>query len=299
MKRFLSIILLLFFKITLLYAQDTNFVKKSGQEKKELIKTERKEYKSAKHKSVIRQVHLGVGGASAFALNAFTSPLIYTGINGLANVKYFHKSPRYVWQVYTTVASGTLGNRYQKSGGSMQNVYGVLRADYWRPIKNVLSSNYFLLLGAAYRSQLGFRTNPQYTNSAMNMEWINSMMLSSRVERLFFIGTKNRKLKVSYDFALPVFSTSYHIPYGGINPYKKEFSGFFDKEKGFFKAFGVDMHTELAYFFRNGNQLSVTYTWNYWSSNPGYYNYKGGINGVFFSWIIKLDNNEEHTRFYY
>jgi hypothetical protein len=285
-----------------LQAQDTSFVKKTKTEKKELSKEDKKEYKKTKHRSVIRNLYLGYGLMKGSVRDEMTSPLLYKGGHHSFQSKYYHKTNRHLWQVSSSLLLGKMGNSFQRKDKNLQNpmtsTITTTRFDYWKPIQNVLPNEWLFLVGGAFKNTTWIRQNPEFTNTAVNIDFLNTGSISSRVEKNFNWKKSNRKLKFGYDLSLPIFSTIGRLPYNGLSE-SSTLQGIITEntKSGFFRILDINMNTELTYYLKNGNQLAATYAWSYYGFNPGYNRVKSAVKGLFISLIIKLDKNEEFTAF--
>lgn len=296
------LVLCLIITSLVLKAQDTTFVKVTKSEKKEFSKEEKKAYKKSKHQSVIRYIYVGSGYGSSNIRDEMTSPLRYSGGHFGGFAKYYHKTDRYIFQISSTAMIGQMGNSFHKEEkgtlGPMSSFISINRFDYWVPIRKVLPNSWYWLVGGSSKNITWIRQNNEFTNSAFNFDLLGTLAASSRIERIFNWRKSNRKMKISYDIAIPIFSTISRKPYNGISESEDFLESFNENvNAGFFKVFDLSMNTELTYYFKNGNQLVAIYTWNYYGYNPGYNSVKGAAKGLFLSLVIKLDRNEEFTAF--
>lgn len=300
MQKKLLTLLCFVFSFGFLQAQDTTFVKKTKTEKKELSKEDKKLYKKEKHQSVVRNLYFGYGLIGGSVRDEMTSPLIYKGSHHGIQTRYYHKTNTDLWQISSSILTGAMGNSYQRDDKDLKNpmmsTISMTRFDYWKPIRNILPAEWSLLAGGTFKNTTWIRQNPEFTNSALNVDFLNTLSISSRVERIFNWKTSDRKLKFGFDLSLPLFSSISRSPYNGLSE-SSTILGLSSEnvESGLFKVFDINTNTELSYYFKNGNQLAMNYSWSYYGFNPGYNRVKAAVHGLFFSLIIKLDNNEEFT----
>lgn len=296
--RYLFSIILLFCSLagTTAYSQD------SKAEKKLKKKTERK----ARDKSLSS----GFGVFKMSAKDKATSPLLYSGPAGFGNLQYLVHSEKLIKTFDLSVGGGTLKTgketHYGLTRGYATGVYFNFRfLHFWKVMQFAKDKlTWYIAPGIDFTNYS--RINFKYGNSAYNYEYMLNIGAGSRIEFPFgyksreckFLGMKfrrrDRQYRLSWQVYLPVVGTIFRPGYVSITNFSNPEESVFNSavlKTGVFKYFEISSNIELFYILHNGNMLKLSYLWEYYQFNPGFNKVQGALNGVYFSFVFKFNND--------
>ncbi len=295
--RYISFLLLL----CSLFIFQTGFSQETKADKKLRRKTERK----ARDK----YLSSGFGVTKMSAKDKATSPLLYSGPAGFANLEYLIHSEKLIKTFDLSAGGGTLktdkDNHHNLTRGYATGIYFNFRFLYLIKIVKFAKDKVTWYIGPGLDLTNYSRINFKYGNSAYNYEYMLDIGIASRIEFPFghqskeckFLGMKFRRryrqYRLSWQLYMPVAGSIFRPGYVSITNFSAPEESVFNStilQTGVFKYFELSSNIELFYILHNGNMLKLSYLWEYYRFNPGFNKVQGALNGIYFSFVFKFNS---------
>lgn len=272
--------------------------------------TERKQLKKAERKARDKYLNAGLGILKMSGKDKATSPLLYSGPTAMFDLEYLVHSDQLIKTFDLSFAIGMLRtdkntiksvNRGQAIGINFHFHFDHLHRSF---NKNNSKLRYYLGGGLDFTNYS--RINYKFQNALYNYEYMLSLGLAGRIELPFsykskevkFLGMnfnrRDRDLRLSWQMYLPVFTSIYRPNYVSILNFADPDIPLINPDNlkaGLFTYFQFRSKIELYYMLHNGNMLKLSYLWEFYQYNPGYNKVQGALNGAYFSFIFRLNNN--------
>ncbi|MBC8488792.1 MAG: hypothetical protein H8D45_22450 [Bacteroidetes bacterium] len=275
-------------------------------------KSERKQQKKLERKARDKYLNAGIGFAWMSAKDKATSPLLYSGLIGLGNLEYLVHSDKLIKTFDLAVGAGYLktnkDTHYGLTRGYEIGIYFNFRFAHIYRVMQLANNKINWYLGPALDFSNYSRINYKYGNALYNYEYMTGVGLSTRFEFPFSYKSKDckllgmklrrrdRDLRLSWQLYFPVFTSIYRPGYVTIINFADPETPLINPDNlktGLFTYFHISSEVELYYKLHNGNMLKLTYLWEFHQYNPGYNKVQGAMNGLYFSFVFKLNNKNK------
>jgi len=310
MKKKALILFLIIIGFVYANAQSNNkdSVKVAKKEAKLLKKAEKKASRKARNRYLLINIGEGVSKMKEQTV----SPLLYKGSSTNFGFSYLRLDKQKInyYDFNLSTASLTLANSdiYQGAASSLYkpslnfySLYGI--ADIYDKV--------FFYFGWHLQNNSTIYLNYKYTNSALVYSFYSESGVTGRIDLpfswkakkskfLFFkINRKDRQLRLSWMFGLPVFTHLIRPEYAGI-------TNFVDGESSlplapsisfFGKYVYFDSKIELMYELGNYNLLKLSYNWDFLHYNPDYNKVQAANHYFNLSFVIKLNKHQKSINY--
>jgi hypothetical protein len=274
------------------------------------IKSDKKQLKKAERKARDKFLSSGFGVLKMSGKDKATSPLLYSGPTAMLDLEYLVHSDNIIKTFDLSAAVGILRtdknaiksiNRGQAIGINFNFHFDHLHRSFKKEGRKL---KYYLGGGLDFSNYS--RVNYKFQNALYNYEYMFSLGLAGRMELPFsykskkvkFLGMnfnrRDRDLRLSWQMYIPVFTSIYRPNYVSILNFADPDVPLINPDNfkaGIFSYFQFRSKLELFYILHNGNQLKLSYLWEFYQYNPGYNKVQGALNGAYFSFIFRLNNN--------
>lgn len=203
----------------------------------------------------------GLGGSYTVFLDNFNSPLVYEGWNGLLQSGYYYQDEKWQNILYLNGGLGFAAPRLDEASPSQYTNYLAdityqLRYRVWN------TAHQQAFAGLVNHNTWAYRQHNRFRNSAETFTGLFSFGLSGNYQRQFNLRLFKKTFDLGLDFTANLPLASYVIRPGYVTqtiadaPAVKELRWIDD-------LVHVNMQTELVWFRKNGNQLRLSYRWDY------------------------------------
>lgn len=203
----------------------------------------------------------GMGGSYSVFLDNFNSPLVYQAWNALLQSGYYYQDEKWQNILYLNGGLGLATPRLSEASRSQYTNYLAdisyhLRYRVWKSEKQQAFA------GLANLNTWAYRQHNRFRNSSETFTGLFSFGLSGNYQRHFNLNLFSKNYQFGLDFTANLPLASYVIRPGYVTqtiadePAVKELRWFDDIVQ-------VNMQTELVWFRKNGNQLRLSYRWDY------------------------------------
>jgi len=247
-------------------------------------------------------------GAGWFAIrDVETSPLIYKGVLPSIQIGACLYGKKMVTLFDFNFSYGHLTTRnypfYEENSATAYNNF--LSLSIARKIELGSMSKTNLFVGGNLALTANFRDNSKFNNANFNWEAFSTFGPTVIIEKeldlssdnvnlgLFRWPFRDRIIKLSASFSLPVLSEIGRPPYTTIGDFVDGHSSYFSLKDmqlvSFHNFFNLVSTTNVTYYLQNGNRFNLSYYWYYYDYNPSINKVKG-IAGIFsFSFLFRLN----------
>jgi hypothetical protein len=273
-------------------------------------KADRKLRKKTERKARGKYLSSGFGVMKMSAKDKATSPLLYSGPAAFANLEYLIHSEKLIKTFGLSAGGGTLRTDKEYHPGLTRGyatgIYFNFRFLYLMKIMKFAKDKVTWHIGPGLDLTNYSRINFKYGNSAYNYEYMLDIGVASRIEFPFgykskeckFLGMKfrrrDRQYRLSWQIYMPVAGSVFRPGYVSITNFSAPEESVFNStilQTGVFKYFELSSNIELFYLLHNGNMLKLSYLWEYYQFNPGFNKVQGALNGVYFSFVFKFNDD--------
>lgn len=201
----------------------------------------------------------GLGYARETVKDNSLSPVSYSGSLGSITLGYYYQNQNWISMLDI---SGMAGFQHPDVSTDesikRETTTGLGRASY-RLLRRIITYKGFRLYGGILsHNLLDYRQHNRYTNSSENYAALFSYGPAFLLQRPFTVFNKN--FVIQYDLGLP-FGTYYLRP-GYVKPFLAEKLS--SKGSAFWGDYYLlDSRTDLIWLLPNGNQLRLSYNWEY------------------------------------
>lgn len=194
-------------------------------------------------------------------LDQFNSPLVYKGYNGLIQTGYYYQDQKWQNIVYLNGGGGFASPRTDDANRSQYTNYLAvihysLRYRVWKTERQQAFA------GLVNHNTWDYRLHNRFRNSSETFTGLFSFGLSGNYQRAFSLNIFSKSYELGLDFTANLPLASYLLRPGYITqtiadePAVQELRWFDD-------IVHVNTQTELVWFRENGNQIRLTYRWDY------------------------------------
>lgn len=205
----------------------------------------------------------GLGYSFEVVKDASLSPVSYSGSLGNIKLGYIHQNDNWLSSFDLFGIGGFQKPDINREGNLSRTITFGGRLTYSLSYKVNKSSDWSVFAGLTSTNIWDFRIHNRYNNSSSNYVGLFSMGLIGTVQKPFeFIG---QNWAVQYSLGLPV--GAYYLRPGYIKPFFNDGIG----SKGFAfwgDYFQLDSRTELIWLRPGGNQIRLSYYWEYAQLDP-------------------------------
>lgn len=268
--------------------------------------TDKRVLKKAERKARDKYLNAGAGIVKMSTKDQATSPLLYSGPTAMLKLEYLVHSEKLIKTFDISGGVGYLRTDKNLASGNAAGLYFNFRFNHLHKAFQIGDEKVKGYLGGAVDFTNFSRINYKFGNALYNYEYMFSLGLAGRFELPFsyqskdfkFLGMKfhrrNRKLRLSWQMYLPVLTTIYRPNYVSILNFADPETSLVNSENfksGLFTYFQFHSELELYYILHNNNMLKLSYLWEFHQYDPGYNKVQGALNGIYFSFILRLNNN--------
>lgn len=241
------------------------------------------------------------------------SPLIYNGPAAMARLALSTYGFDIIRDRYFHFYAGIGRNRYAQITSTTASAFAfeLGHHELHRIFKAQLNKNSNLRLygGGAISALFQFRVNPAFMNNAFTRELCFELGSAAALEKDFKVKAKTFKLfgktfnkeEKNYTFHfranIPLMSYIDRPTYVVVEPSETILANMFDgKVEGFYRFFHLQTRTEISKHLKNGNQVRLSYYWDFMHYNPGNNALALARHSVLFSIIFRLNALHENGR---
>lgn len=208
-------------------------------------------------------MRFGLGYSYQSVLDQSMSPVSYSGHFGHIKIGYHDQNERWLSEVDINAALGLQKPDVNQEESNSQTLSSLVRLRYSLLRKWGDWGDWRVLAGLSSLNRLDFRSHNQYVNSQVNYTSIFALGPAAGLQREFALFHENWGVQVFMDLPL----AAYYLRPGYIKPFFNDQLG----SKGFVgwgNYFQLNTRSDLIYYLGNGNQLRLSYDWEYTSLKP-------------------------------
>ena len=200
----------------------------------------------------------GLGYGFETVKDASLSPVSYSGSLGSISTGYYFQNEKWISQFDI---AGLVGYQYpdvNRESGYRETLTILGRGTYNLSRRVFVKNDWTFFAGILSHNTWDYREHSRYGNSSANYTGLFSFGPVVTVQKPFELFSKN--FTFSYSLGLP-FGTYYLRP-GYVKPYLNESI----ENRGFAfwgDYFALDSRTDLIWTLKSGNQLRLSYNWDY------------------------------------
>ncbi len=309
MKKKTLIFFIIIINLSSIYAQShyRDSIKTARQKEKPIIKAEKKASRKARNRYLLVNFGFNISKMK----DQTVSPLLYKGGGINYGISYLRLDKKKVNFYDFNINNSSLNisnNEIAQTSASKQfnlhlnifSLYGITN----------INNKLFLYFGWHFKNNFIAYINPKYMNSGYV---ISSFTESGGTVRfdvpfswkakkskfLFFhINRKDRQLRFSFMFGLPLFSHIIRPEYAGITNFVNGKTSPVSLSSSFIgKYMYLDSKIELLYELGNYNLIKFSYNWDFLHYNPGYNKIQAANHYFNVSFVIKLNKHQKSINF--
>ena len=205
----------------------------------------------------------GLGYSYQSVLDQAMSPVTYNGHFGQLQIGYYDQNNLWISDFDLSALGGLQRPVSLRDETNRQTLSGLARLRYTLARQFTTFGRWRFFAGLSSLNSFDYRNHNQYRNSESNYIALFSLGPSAGVQREFELFQQNWGLQVFMDVPL----TGYYLRPGYIKPF---FNGDIGS-KGFVwwgDFFMLNTRSDLIYYLPNGNQLRLSYQWEYLGLQP-------------------------------
>lgn len=186
------------------------------------------------------------------------SPVSYSGPLGGLGIGYFDQNDKWLSQFEATITGAYQYPDIERDLDLSQTTTILSRAYYSLQYEVLEKDEWHYFAGLKSHNLFDFRDHNRYTNSQSNYFASFSLGPIITVQRGF--GYFSKRFQLQSGFAFPV--ATYQLRPGYVKPFTNSEVG----DQGFAywgDFYMLDWRSELAWLLPNGNQIELSYHWNY------------------------------------
>lgn len=190
--------------------------------------------------------------------DASLSPVSYSGSLGKAQLGYYFQNEKWVSMLDIAGLSGFQYPDVNREDNNRKTLTILGRGTYHLSRKFYQKNDWTLFAGILSHNTWDYRDHYRYSNSSTNYTGLFAFGPVLSVQKPFESVSKN--FVFSYQFGLPV--GAYYMRPGYVKPFLNQEIA----NKGFAfwgDYFAMDMRTDLIWVLPSGNQLRLSYNWDY------------------------------------
>jgi len=310
MKKKTLILFLIIIVFVTANAQTVNkdSVKIAKKETKKIKKAEKKASRKARNRYLLINFARGISKMKEQTV----SPLLYKGGNTSFGFSYLRLEKRKInyYDFNLSTASLDLANKDITQGSPSILYKPSLNFYSLYGIADIHDKVFFYFGWHLFNNSLLY-VNSKYMNSALVFSFFSETGVTGRIDlpfswkaktgKFLFIKTnrKDRKLRLSWMFGLPVFSHVLRPEYAGITNFVDGKSSL-SINPGFAIAgqyIYFDSKLELLYELGNYNLLKLSYNWDFLHYSPDYNKVQAANHYFNLSFVIKLNKHQKSINY--
>ena len=208
-------------------------------------------------------LRFGPGYSYQTVLDQSLSPVSYSGHFGHLKLGYHDQNEHWLSELDMNAAVGIQKPDINRDESSSQTLSSLVRIRYSLLRKWGEWGNWRILAGVISLNLLDFRSHNQYVNSEANYTSLFGLGLSGGVQREFELFNRTWGVQAFMDLPL----LAYYLRPGFIKPFLNDQLGS-SGTVTWGEYFQLNTRTDLIYFLSNGNQLRLSYDWEYTGLEP-------------------------------
>jgi len=200
----------------------------------------------------------GLGYGFETVKDASLSPVSYSGHLGGAGLGYYYQNSKWISMLDINGFSGFQYPDVNREDNNRKTLTILGNGIYHLSRKVFFKNDWSVFAGLLSHNTWDYRDHYRYGNSSSNYAGLFSFGPVATVQKPF--KALNKSLVLSYRLGLP-FGTYYMRP-GYVKPFLNDKI----ENKGFAfwgDYFALDMRTDLIWVLPTGNQLRLSYNWDY------------------------------------
>lgn len=216
-------------------------------------------------------IPFSLGGSYQVFIDEFNSPLIYSGLIGLSQTGFVNQNGYLQHNLYINGGAGFQRPELNRDENLSRYTTYLARIHYSIRYKLWQKQMQSFFAGIVSHNTWDYRLHNRFGNSAETFTGLFSYGLSASYQREFDFkiwGKKPKHIGFQFDLNLPI--ASYVLRPAYVNQTVADEIGF-TKNLLVGDFFHINTQAHLVYFLKNGNQLRLSYNWDYASiAAPNY-----------------------------
>jgi len=276
-----------------------------------IAKKKIKQLKKAERKARNRYILVNFGYNISKMKDQTVSPLLYKGAGVNYGVSYLRLDKKkvnfYDFNINNSSLNISNDEITQSSASTLFKSYLNIYSLYG--ITNI-HNKVFFYFGWHFKNSFTTYINPKYMNSGYIFSGFSETggtvrldvpfsWKSKKSKFLFFkINRKERQLRFSFMFGVPIFSHIFRPEYAGINNFVDGKSAPITHQASMIgKYMYLDSKIELLYELGNYNLIKLSYNWDFLHYDPGYNKIQAANHYFNVSFVIKLNKHQKSINY--